>query len=287
MTSTIQNQINRLKKEIADLHTIDASEANREADLVAKINRGNEAVFRTKNTLTRQSKAKEVERAMKDLAKVKTKKADISKKISEKEKKLASYQERQSKEKRREIKRQSDLEKRLIREREQYKRRITREVQSQAEIQSITSDAHRLVLNQRNTYDFFISHASEDKEGFVRDLAIALEAEGAKVWFDKFILKVGDSLRRKIDQGLRESRFGIVVISRNFIAKEWPQKELDGLVSLEVDGQNRILPIWHEISKDEVIQYSPTLADKVALNTSILSTQEIASELTQLIGGED
>ena len=66
--------------------------------------------------------------------------------------------------------------------------------------------------------------------------------------------------------------------------RDRPQKELDGLVSLEVDGRNRILPIWHEISKDEVIQYSPTLADKVALNTSILSMQEITSELIQLIG---
>ena len=74
------------------------------------------------------------------------------------------------------------------------------------------------------------------------------------------------------------------MISRNIISKEWPRKELDGLVSLEVDGRNRILPIWHEISKDEVIQYSPTLADKVALNTSILSMQEITSELIQLIG---
>ncbi len=284
MTSTIQNQINRLKNEIADLHKSDARETKREASLVAKINRCNEALFRTKKISTRQSKAREVERAQKELANVKTKKANLSKKIAEKEKRLASYQERQSKEIERDIKRQFDLVKRLERNREQYKRGIAREVQSDAKIQSLASETLQPVSKQGIIYDFFISHASEDKDGFVRDLAKTLEAEGVKIWFDEIVLKVGDSLRRKIDQGLCESRFGIVVISRNFIAKEWPQKELDGLVSLEVDGRNRILPIWHEISKDEVIQYSPTLADKVALNTSILSMQEITSELIQLIG---
>ena len=136
-------------------------------------------------------------------------------------------------------------------------------------------------------YDFFISHASEDKDDFVRGLAKALEDKGAKVWFDESALKVGDSLRREIEKGLRESRFGIVVISKNFLAKEWPQRELDGLTSLEVDGRNRILPIWHQISKDQVMRNIPTLADKVALNTSKQSTEEIASELAQLISEED
>ena len=284
MTSTIQNQINCLTKEISNLRIIDAREAKKEADLIAKINRSNEAASRTKIESTRQRKVREVERLWKDLANVRTRKANISKKIAEKEKRLASYQERQSKEIERDIKRQSDLVKRLERKREQYKRGIAREVQSEAKIQSLASETFQPVSKQGIIYDFFISHASEDKDGFVRVLAKTLEAEGAKIWFDEIVLKVGDSLRRKIDQGLCESRFGIVVISRNFIAKAWPQKELDGLVSLEVDGRNRILPIWHEISKDEVIQYRPTLADKVALNTSILSMQEITSELIQLIG---
>ena len=187
----------------------------------------------------------------------------------------------------RELKRQSDLENRLRRERELNYRRITREVQSYAKKQFTSSETYCPLPKQSNTYDFFISHASEDKEGFVRGLVTVLEAEGAIVWFDEFALRVGDSLRQKIDHGLRDSRFGIVVISRNFIVKEWPQKELDGLVSLEVDGQSRILPIWHEISKDEVIQYSPTLVDKFALNTSNQSTQEIASKLAQLIDKKD
>lgn len=68
-------------------------------------------------------------------------------------------------------------------------------------------------------YDVFISHASEEKEDVVRPLANALKEKGMSVWYDEFELKIGDSLRRKIDQGLSKSRFGIVVISKSFIQK--------------------------------------------------------------------
>lgn len=68
-------------------------------------------------------------------------------------------------------------------------------------------------------YDVFISHASEDKDAVVRPLAISLQQKGLKVWFDEFELRIGDSLRQKIDKGLANSRFGIVVLSKNFIKK--------------------------------------------------------------------
>ena len=132
-------------------------------------------------------------------------------------------------------------------------------------------------------YDFFISHASEDKDGFVRGLAEALLARNVRVWYDEFTLKVGDSLRRNIDRGLAESRFGVVIVSKNFFGKEWPQKELDALFSQEASSKTRILPIWHEISKDEVVEYSPMLADKVAFKTSMDSTDEIADALCELV----
>ena len=60
--------------------------------------------------------------------------------------------------------------------------------------------------------DLLISHASEDKDEIVRPLANALVEKGVKVWYDEFEMKIGDSLRRKIDKGLANSRFGIVVI---------------------------------------------------------------------------
>jgi hypothetical protein len=132
-------------------------------------------------------------------------------------------------------------------------------------------------------YDVFISHASEDKEGFVRDLARALAGHGLAVWYDEFELRVGDSLRRKIDAGLANSRFGVVVLSSHFFNKNWARYELDGLVVREMTGQQILLPIWHNISKDEIIRRSPSLADKVALNSAFSTIAEIADELYAVI----
>jgi len=134
-------------------------------------------------------------------------------------------------------------------------------------------------------FDVFISHATEDKDAIVRPLANALIEHGLSVWFDEFELRVGDSLRRKIDSGIGRSRFGLVVLSKAFFAKSWPQYELDGLVTLSVSGKQGLLPIWHEISKDDVIRESASLADKVALRTSDLSIEEIAQEIASVVLG--
>ncbi len=117
-------------------------------------------------------------------------------------------------------------------------------------------------------WDVFLSHASEDKEAVVVPLAESLMRAGLKVWLDQFELKVGDSLREKIDQGLSESRFGIVVLSENFLNKRWAKKELNGLYALEDDDRAKvILPIWHGVDKATITRFSPTLADLVAANT--------------------
>jgi hypothetical protein len=117
-------------------------------------------------------------------------------------------------------------------------------------------------------WDIFVSHASEDKEDFARPLAEGLQARGLKVWFDEFTLTIGDSLRRSIDRGLSHSRFGVVVISHAFLRKDWPQKELDGLVAREVGGVKVILPVWHGITAEQLRACSPMLADKVATNSA-------------------
>ena len=274
------SQINRLTKEIADLRKTEARETKKEADIQARINRANDAAARATSFSTVQNELKKIERAGKDLAAVQKKRAEIAGKIASKSKSLSSFQERQAREDEKERKKISDEQKRLIREREEHERKITSAIQRRADVwpaHTGSTEAHQI------SYDFFISHASEDKDTFVRGLAEALRARGASVWFDEFTLKVGASLRREIDRGLANSRFGVVVLSRHFFSKEWPQKELDGLWSLEVEGNARILPVWHEISKDEVAGYSPMLADKIALNTSVMGTDEIADRLYALI----
>jgi hypothetical protein len=128
-------------------------------------------------------------------------------------------------------------------------------------------------------YDAFISHANEDKEKVVKPLASALTRMGYRIWYDEFELRVGDSLRQSIDKGLVNSRFGIVVLSPAFFAKNWPQYELNGLTAREMDGHKVILPIWHMVDREEVLSYSPSLADKIALSTRQTSIKKIAEAL--------
>jgi len=136
-------------------------------------------------------------------------------------------------------------------------------------------------------YDFFISHASEDKSEVATPLYEALTRRGLSVWFDKAELQVGDSLRKKIDQGLAASAFGVVILSTSFFAKEWPQKELDGLFARETassgDDPPVILPIWHRVTKDEVARFSPMLSSKLALTTATQTIEEIADLLTKRV----
>ena len=99
-----------------------------------------------------------------------------------------------------------------------------------------------MIRTVNSKWDAFISHASEDKDDFVRPLADGLTECGLSVWFDEFELKVGDRLRESIDRGLSQSRFGIVVLSPHFFEKKWPQDELSGLVTRETGGAKVILP---------------------------------------------
>jgi len=132
-------------------------------------------------------------------------------------------------------------------------------------------------------YDVFISHASEDKEPFVKSLAVALADRGLKVWYDEFTLQIGDSLRRMIDRGIASSRIGLVVLSPSFVKKDWTNHELDGILARALVGQQRLLPIWHGISKQEVLDYSPSIADKVARSTTSYTVDEIAAEISTLL----
>ena len=132
-------------------------------------------------------------------------------------------------------------------------------------------------------YDVFVSHASEDKDTVVRPLVLALRKHGLDVWYDEFEMQIGDSLRRKIDAGLARSRFGVVVLSQSFFGKGWANYELDGLVTRAVTGDQILLPIWHNVARDEVTAYSPSLADKLARSTESHTIQAIADEIASVV----
>jgi hypothetical protein len=155
-----------------------------------------------------------------------------------------------------------------------------------ASIPSLVRNRPPQVESGIETYDVFISHASEDKDSIVRSLALAPTEVGLKVWYDEFTLCIGDSLRQKIDKGLANSRVGLVVLSPSFVSKGWTNYELDGIITRTVSGEQILLPIWHNITKQEVIDFSPSLADKVARSTATHTVQEIANEIAELLNNE-
>ena len=106
---------------------------------------------------------------------------------------------------------------------------------------------------------------------------------GIKVWYDDFTLKWGDSLRKSIDKGLSNCRYGVVVFSKHFFQKEWPQYELDGLLSREIDGEEVILPIWYNITKEELLNHTPSFTGRLAKDTRRDSIPEIIKELKSLL----
>lgn len=135
--------------------------------------------------------------------------------------------------------------------------------------------------------DAFISHSSHDKNRFVRPLVECLTEHGVGVWYDEYSLRPGDSLSASIDRGLVAARFGIVIISPAFIETAlqsgWTHYELRGIVSNSIGAPDRrIVPVWLDVTADDVRRWSPSLADLVAIRAD-MSIGGIALEIVQAI----
>lgn len=132
--------------------------------------------------------------------------------------------------------------------------------------------------------DVFLSHASEDKDDIARPLKEALEARGLTVWFDEIEIKIGQSIRQEIESGIARARFGVVILSPDFFNKQWTRAELDALFSMKMStGENLILPVWHRVTKEEVLAHSPLLAGLLAANTTLHTVDEIAEQIVAVV----
>ncbi len=135
--------------------------------------------------------------------------------------------------------------------------------------------------------DVFLSHASEDKAAVVRPLATELRTKGQTVWYDEFEVTVGDRLTPTLDRALARCRFGAVILSEHFIAKEWPRMELEGLLALEAsDGRKRILPVRHGLTQAQLVAFSPLLGGRVSVSTEV-GIAAVANALAAAMGRDD
>jgi hypothetical protein len=73
-------------------------------------------------------------------------------------------------------------------------------------------------------FDVFLSHSTKDK-AVVRPLAERLRKDGLRVWFDEWVLKPGDSIPAKIEEGLEHSRVLVLCMSANAFGSDWAQLE--------------------------------------------------------------
>lgn len=276
----------RLNSEIAHLRRQEAEQMRKEADANKRANAAANRAGRAGSVSSVTSYLREADRESKKAVDAQNQRAQISKKIADKSNEIARVQASISRAEEAEAKKRiADDKKRIAdnakrqRAHDQRIRDLERQLMERAEatvVPALRADEAGKI------HDFFISHASEDKEGFVDSLVANARAAGLDVWYDRFELEWGDNLRQKIDRGLASAYFGVVVLSANFFAKPWPQYELDGLVQKDMLGTGRLLPIWHKVTVDEVAQHAPSLAGRLALNTAINTADEIVTELLKM-----
>ena len=115
----------------------------------------------------------------------------------------------------------------------------------------------------------FISHDSRDKEIIAKPLvAELLRFPGCTVWYDEYSLKLGDNLRESIEKGLKECKKCVVLLTKNFLTnKSWTKTEFNSIFTRElVEQKNVVLPVWCDVSRDDIYSYSPSLANRVAVH---------------------
>ena len=277
-----QRAVNQLDKEIAELEKKMAELAKKEADRNKRIANIQHSINKNTSANMLKSKMSQIDSYQNEINKVLSNKADINKKLADKRKRRTDAALKLQKE-------ESTYQKALVKQQKDihaaYEQQIA-ELKQQIKIQQNMSEQVDNIFdsNSLEEYDVFVSHATEDKESFSDEFVkILQEKYNLKVWYDAISIKWGDSIRTEIDKGLKKSRFGVVILSRSYIDKYWTKYELEGLFQRESNGGKLILPIWHNITKQEVQDFSPSLAGKMAMSTAFMTSDEIAEKLSELL----
>ena len=280
-TNYYQNKINRLDEEIVELERKIAAESQIEATKNKRISTIQASINKNTSLSMYNLKMRQIERETKEIINAQKKRADFQKKLADKRRERTKYSVELQKAQNRESQKMLQTQRIM---KEQYEQRV-RELTTTLQTSTLSHKVQHNLYDQIEDveYDVFISHATEDKKTFVEDLVNALREKAVKVWYDSLNIKWGDSLRTQIDNGLKKSAFGIVVLSENYIEKGWTQYELEGLFNIEMTQGKTILPIWHNITKQQVMNFSPTLAGRMALSSALMTPDEIAEEFVKLL----
>lgn len=283
--TTIQNNIVRYQRDVTGIMKKIGEKRKKLAEAKSKAIKAGEAARKSKSISTIKSKLNEVNRQNAEEAKLTKEIAELEKKLAAAQKKLDEEQNKLAKERTKEDKKQAAKIAANQKATETAMRNLDKKVKGvESEQERLRSTSFPLLrVDESESYDVFISHASEDKATFVEEFVQELIALNIKVWYDKLNIGWGQSLRVSIETGLQRSKYAVVVLSPSYFKKYWTNQELNGIFSKESAIGNCILPIWHNISKTEVAEHSLILADRIALDTSIMSPKEIATQFVNFL----
>jgi hypothetical protein len=286
MLSMYQNRVSKLRSDIAALNKKLAAEKSNQAKKSKEANSTAAGISKNTPASSLMTKLRKIDSLNGDLAKIQKNIGNLEAAIASKTKELYTAEQRYSKEQDKEDKKRRDAELK-------HENALTRKVRERNRLERLQSELSAEYpdyggVEDDDQYDLFISHASQDKADFVEPLAEMLSGMGFRVWYDDFVLKIGDSISRSIDKGIATSSYGLVVLSPHFFAKQWTERELAGLTTREVAGRKKlILPVWHNVTHEDVMEYSPTLADKKALDTRYMDLEEVAEAIAEVLPGTD
>lgn len=274
-----QRNVNKLDVEIENLEKKKFEFDRKVSNTQSKISSIERSITKRTSSTMLNSKIRQIDSLKRNIVRYSKNSADLNKKIVDKRKRRnEQYLKLQHEE--------NVIRKKQEREFRDMKNDYEKRIAESTKIPDILNKQVEINEDQNiEKYDVFVSHAWEDKESFVDEFVNCLRKLDLKVWYDKSEISWGDSMRKRIDEGLRKSTFGVAVLTPNYIADEkyWTKSELDGLFQLESINGKTLLPIWHNLTKKEVMDYSPIIASKLAMNTAMMTPKEIAEELKKLV----
>jgi hypothetical protein len=103
---------------------------------------------------------------------------------------------------------------------------------------------YKMIFEEKMKPKVFVSHASEDKDRFVREFGVLLRRNGVDAWVDEWEIKAGESFVRKIyDDGIKNAQAFIIVLSKISVEKPWVREELDAAVVKRIQNGTKIIPV--------------------------------------------
>lgn len=186
----------------------------------------------------------------------------------------------------------NDIERRLSKERvaqaQKDKREENRQIKDLRRLQQQKRELIKSGIKVQEDYsrefDVFVSYVHSDSDDYVEKLVLEMKNAGLNVWWDKEQMRTGASMRGAMDVGLARSKVSLNVFSPAYLEKYWTSYEVDGSLTKEsITGEQMMLPIWHNVTADEIASKSPTLASRLAWNSAINTNKEIAEQLVEML----